>query len=150
MSDHDGVETGDHNGVARATAPNGVGGAFGNALLSIVGLWPNGTIVFRPGGPGFVASDGALGMKFGWTRGTRGKLNVAGHRLDGVAAPLRLEANNGYGDIGFQASYLIFPSPGCWEVSAQVGTREDSKITFITKVVQIGEGPAWHRDPPAN
>jgi hypothetical protein len=89
-------------------------------------------------------------MKFGWTRGARGKLNVAGHRLDGVPAPLRLEANNGYGDIGFQASYLIFPTPGCWEVSAQVGTCEDSKITFITKVVQVGEGPAWHRDPPAN
>lgn len=129
------------------TVPNGVGAAYGSALLSVAGLWPNGTIEFKPGGPGFVTSAGALGMKFGWTRGVRGKLNVAGHRLDGAAAPLRLEANNGYGDIGFQASYLIFSTPGCWEVTAQVGAREDSRITFVTKVVKFGEGPAWRRDP---
>ena len=47
----------------------------------------------------------------------------------------------------FQASYLIFSTPGCWEVNAQVGEREDSKITFVTKVVKIGDGPTrW--DPP--
>jgi hypothetical protein len=145
------------------TAPNGVvaglserregdGGYYGNALLSVgpFGLWPNGTVVFRPGGPGFVTRDGALGMKFGWTRGVRGPLTVAGHRLDGAAAPLRLDASDGYGDIGFQASYVIFSTPGCWEVTAQVGEREDSKITFVTKVVKIGEGPAWRRDPSNN
>ena len=27
------------------------------------GLWPHGTIVFRPGGPGFVLADGSLAMK---------------------------------------------------------------------------------------
>jgi len=53
-----------------------------------------------------------------------------------------LEANDGYGDIGFQASYLIFPTPGCWEVNAQAGEREDSRLTFVTKVVKIGDGPA--------
>lgn len=142
------------------TAPNGVvAGAserressHGNTLLSVgpFGLWPNGTVVFRPGGPGFVTQDGSLGMKFGWTRGVRGKLRVTGHRLDGDAPPLRLEANDGYGDIGFQASYLIFPTPGCWEVTAQVGEHEDSKITFVTKVVKVGKGPSWRRDPSSN
>jgi hypothetical protein len=139
------------------TVPNGiVAGAserqdwsYGNGLLSVgpFGLWPDGTVVFKPGGAGFITRDGGLGMKFGWTRGVRGKLNVSARRLDRAAAPLVLETNNGYGDVGFQASYLIFPTPGCWEVTAQVGDREDSRITFITKVVKLGEGPAWRRDP---
>jgi len=89
-------------------------------------------------------------MKFGWTRGVRGKLKVTGRRLDETAPSLRLETNDGYGDIGFQASYLIFPTPGCWEVTAQVGEREDSKIVFVTKVLKIGEGPSWRRDPSSN
>jgi hypothetical protein len=139
------------------TAPNGtVAGSserqdwsYGNALLSVgpFGLWPEGTVVFKPGGAGFITRDGALGMKFGWTRGVRGRLNVSGRRLDGPAGRLVLEAPNGYGDIGFQASYLIFSTPGCWEVTAQVGEREDSTITFVTKVVKVGEGPSWRRDP---
>ena len=141
--------------LCAVTAPNGVvagssereENSYGNAQLSVgpFGLWPDGTVVFKPGGPGFVTRDGALGMKFGWTRGVTGTLRVTGHRLDGEAAPLRLEASDGYGDIGFQASYLIFPSAGCWEVTAQVGDRADSKITFVTKVVKIGDGPAWRR-----
>jgi hypothetical protein len=142
------------------TAPNGIVAgqserqerSYGNAQLSVgpFGLWPDGTVVFRPGGPGFVTRDGALGMKFGWTRGVRGKLKVTGRRLDETGPSLRLETNDGYGDIGFQASYLIFPTPGCWEVTAQVGEHEGSKITFVTKVVKIGEGPSWRRDPSSN
>lgn len=139
------------------TVPNGIVAgsserqdwSYGNALLSVgpFGLWPEGTVVFKPGGAGFITRDGALGMKFGWTRGARGPLNVSGRRLDEPARPLVLEAPNGYGDVGFQASYLIFPTPGCWEVTAQVGEREDSRITFVTKVLKVGEGPAWRRDP---
>ena len=83
------------------TVPN-EGHAHGSALLSVWGLWPDGTVVFKPGGPGFVTSDGALGMKFGWMRGVHGRLRVTGRRLDAAAAPLRLDANDGYGDIGFQ------------------------------------------------
>ena len=89
--------------------------------------------------------DGGLGMKFGWSRGVPGTLNVAGHRIDGVARPLRLEAAEGYGDIGFQATYLIFAGPGCWEVTARVSDREDSRITFITRIVKVGDGPDWRR-----
>jgi hypothetical protein len=134
------------------TAPNGiVAGAsaqknwsHGNPVLSVgpFGLWPDGTVVFKPGGPGFVTRDGGLGMKFGWTRGVPGKLTVSGRRLDGAAPPLMSEMNSGYGDIGFQASYLIFPTPGCWEVTAKVGEREDSTLTFTTLVVKHGDGPA--------
>ena len=145
--------------MCNVTIPNGVvaglsephAGSYGNALLSVgpFGLWSNGTVVFKPGGAGFVTREGALGMKFGRTRGIRGKLTVTGHRLDGAAPPLRLSANNADVGAGFQATHLIFSAPGCWEVTAHVGDREDSKITFVTRIVRIGEGPArW--DPPDN
>jgi hypothetical protein len=122
--------------------------SYGNPRLSTF-LWPDGVIVFEPGGSGFVTRDLALGMKFGWNRYVEGKLRVTGHRIDGEAAPLRCEAPNGYGETGFQASYVIFPTPGCWAVSAQVGELGDSKIEFVTRVVKIGDGPGWRRDSAA-
>jgi hypothetical protein len=138
------------------TAPNGIMAgtsarkdwSYGTPFLSVgpFGLWPNGTVVFRPGGPGFVTRDGGLGMKFGWTRGVPGQLNVSGRRLDGVAPPLTIEVNDGHGDVGFQASYLIFPTPGCWEVTARVGEDVHSRIAFTTNVVKLGDGPGLRRE----
>ena len=84
-------------------------------------------------------------MKFGWLRGVSGTLRITGRRLDAVAPPLRSEVPSGYGDRGFQASYVIFPTPGCWEVTGSVG---ESSVTFVTKVVKIGKGPSWRRDVP--
>jgi hypothetical protein len=117
---------------------------YGNAMLSVQ-LSDDGTVVFRPGGPGFVTTDGALGMKFPWMRTVSGKVRVTGHRLDGSAGPLRFEAKDEYGEIGVQPTYLIFPIPGCWEVEGQLSDRADSRVTFVTKVVKIGEGPAARR-----
>jgi hypothetical protein len=137
------------------TTPNGIAagqehpdrGSFGNAQVSVgpFGLWPDGTVLFKPGGAGFITRDGSLGMKFGWRRGVAGQLKIEGRRIDGVAPPLRSEVSSGYGDRGFQATYLIFPTPGCWEVTGAVG---DARVTFITRVVKIDDGPAWHRDVP--
>src|SRR5580700_2312014 len=139
------------------TTPNGIVAgtsernekSYGNALLSVgpFGLWPNGTVVFKPGGAGFQTKDGGLGMKFGWTRGIPGELKVTGRRIDADAPPLRFETNqtNGANSTGFLASYLIFSTPGCWEVNAQVGDRSDSKIKFVTRVEKVGDGPAWRR-----
>jgi len=132
------------------TAPNGPHGSHGNALLSVHGLWPEGTIVFKPGGAGSVTPDGALSMKFGWTRGVPGKLNVTGRRLDAEAPPLRIDIPCCYGATGFQASALIFSTPGCWEVNAQIDDRADSKLTFVTRVVKVGDGPGqWDRTAPS-
>jgi hypothetical protein len=137
------------------TAPNGiVAGSsrrtkwnYGNALLSVGGLWPNGTIVFKPDGPGFQTKDRALAMKFGWMRTVPGKINVTGHRIDADAPPLRFETNqtNDAHSIGFLASYLVFSTPGCWEVTAHVGDREDTKLTFVTRVEIFDEGPGSHQ-----
>ena len=133
------------------TSPNGIVAgetarqdeSYGNALLSVgpFGLWPDGTVIFRPGGAGSVTPDGALSMKFGWTRGVPGKLKVTGRRLDAEAPPLRSDIPCCYDETGFQASALIFSTPGCWEVTAQIGDRADSKLTFVTRVVKIGDGP---------
>ena len=137
------------------TIPNGIAasenhpdpGSYGNADVSVgpFGLWPDGTVVFKPGSSGFITRDGSLGMKFGWRRGVSGQLTIEGRRLDADAPPLRSEVPNGYGDRGFQASYVIFPTPGCWEVTGRVG---DAKVVFITRVIKIGAGPAWRRDVP--
>lgn len=107
----------------RATKPNGVTAsgetAEGSCAHGVDGLatclWPDGAVVFEPGGPGFVLEDGALAMKFPWTRGVKGRLTVEGRRLDAEAPPLRANVID-YGEgPGFQATVLIFPTPGCWE-----------------------------------
>ena len=107
-------------------------------ILGPFGLWPEGTVVFRPGGPREILADGSLSMKFGWTRGEglRGKLKIHGRRLDAPAPPLRARIPDGYGDTGFQATGLIFPTEGCWGVTGEVG---DAQVTFVTRVVKIGE-----------
>jgi hypothetical protein len=129
------------------TIPSADDHAYGSELLKTY-LWPDGNIEFRPGGPGFVTSKGALGMKFPWFLGVKGKLGVTGHRLDGAAEPVQFVTNGAYDDSDFVASYLIFPTPGCWQVTAQVDGREDARITFVTRIVKIGEGPARYDPRP--
>jgi hypothetical protein len=98
------------------------------------------TVVFSPQGPGFVDKDGALGMKWGWVRRITGQLIVGGRRLDGAAPPARAYMNDGYGNRGFQSSYLVFPTPGCWEITGRIGTQS---LTFVVKVEKDGDGPTW-------
>jgi hypothetical protein len=73
-----------------------------------------------------------------------GHLIVDGHRLDAPGGSVRLSDD---GAVRFVGSYLIFAAPGCWEVSAQIENRADSKLTFVTKVVKIDDGPGWRFDP---
>lgn len=114
----------------------GAGSAHWHGALFVGGLWPDGTVVFQPGGSGFILPDGSLSMKFGWFRGAglRGKLTIHGKRLDASAPPLRADIPEGYGDTGFQATGLIFPTEGCWEVTGKVG---ETSLTFVTRVVKI-------------
>jgi hypothetical protein len=81
-----------------------------------------------------VLEDGSLAMKFPWWRGVKGKLSIEGRRLDASAGPLRASIPDGYGDTGFQATSLIFPTPGCWEVSGKVGKVT---LTFVVQVVKL-------------
>jgi hypothetical protein len=99
-------------------------------------LWPEGTVVFVPGGPGEIRPDGSLGMKWPWwlestAAGT--PLTIEGRRLDAPAPPLRAEIHSAYEGSMFQASGLSFPSEGCWEVT---GTAGGASLTFVTFVMK--------------
>lgn len=120
------------------------GGIYGNESLHAV-LPPNGKFVFVPGGAGFTDRDGAMGIKFGWFRHQSGTLYVGGRRLDGEAAPARAYISDGYGDEGFQPVYLVFPTPGCWEITGGVG---EARLSFVLRVEKIGAGPpTWYPFP---
>lgn len=116
---------------------------YGNDAL-VTQLWSDGTVVFSPGGPGFVLEDGALSMKFPWFRLRKGPLTIEGRRLDGDAPLLRAHLPCCYGATGFQVTALIFPTPGCWEVTGRVG---DGSLTFVTRVEKIGDGPTRRLTP---
>jgi len=124
------------NGATYAAEP--AGGNHGNEAL-VTWLWPDGKIVFKPGGPGFVLSDGTLSMKFGWWRRLNGPLTLEGRRVDSDAPAMRSSIPSGYGEHGFQSTALIFPTPGCWQVTGRVA---GGSLTFVVLVEKIGEGPA--------
>ncbi len=90
-------------------------------------------------------ADGSFSMKWGFVRGVTGPLTVEGHRIDADAEPLRAEIPDGYGDTGFQVTGLIFPTTGCWEVTARVG---ESSLTFVTEVVFDEKMPAPEQSTP--
>jgi hypothetical protein len=115
----------------------GAESAHWNGALYVGALWPDGTVVFKPGGAGTILPDGSLAMKFGWYRGAglRGKLTVHGRRLDASAPPLRADIP-AMGETGFQASGLIFPTEGCWEVTGEVA---NARVKFVTRVVKVVE-----------
>jgi hypothetical protein len=107
---------------------------FGNGMLW-TGLWQNGTVLIAPRN---IQDDGALATKFFWWRGVHGALTIEGKRLDAPAPPLRSRIPEGYGDIGFQSSAIIFPTEGCWQVTGKVGA---SSLTFVTRVVKVDKLP---------
>jgi hypothetical protein len=61
----------------------------------------------------FVAEDGSLQMKFPWWRAVRGKVEIEGRRLDAPAPPIQAHIPDGYGETGFQAMGIYFPTAGC-------------------------------------
>src|SRR2546425_308205 len=73
-----------------------------------------------------------IGMKFPWYRVAEGRLVVEGRRLDAPAPPLRARVPDGYGPTGFQATGLVFPTPGCWKVTGKVGGEE---LRFVLRVL---------------
>jgi hypothetical protein len=109
----------------------------GNELVGTI-LWADGTVVFRPGGSGYVLEDGSLKMKFFWEK-ARKPMTISGRRLDGDPVPLRSIIAPGHDGDDFQPSSLIFATPGCWEVTARIN---DTDMTFVTRVVKIGAGPS--------
>ena len=126
----------------------GAAGAFPTKQTTavIVGLGPAGAFVYGNGrlwvtldvsgvivaDAGMVNPDGSISWKFPWWRMIAGHLTITGRRLDAPAPPLRSRVPSGYGNIGFQASGVTFPSEGCWQVTGKIA---DASLTFDTFVI---------------
>ena len=52
--------------------------------------------------------------------------------------------SDSYAYVRFMSSYLVFPTPGCWEIT---GTLNESKLVFVVLVEKVGEGPSWIFSP---
>ena len=114
---------------------------YGNDVLGTA-LWVDGTVVFKPGGPGSVLADGGLRMKFFWLKTAGTQLTITGNRIDDPSVVLRSTVSHSFDDQGMQPSSLIFATPGCWSVTARAGGET---LSFVTSVVKIGTGPAPQR-----
>lgn len=96
---------------------------FGNGTLW-TNLWPAGVVLTTPDD---IQGD-MIAVKVPWWRGVSGKLSITGRRLDAEAGPAREFVPDGYGDVGFQATSVLLPTPGCWEVQGSVG---DASLSFV-------------------
>lgn len=109
---------------------------YGNASVR-VSLWPQGKLVAGPLPDGSswadIKPDGSIEAKLGWWRGVEGKLAIRGKRLDASAPPLRAYVPAGYGNTGFQATGITFPTEGCWRIVGRVGR---ASLTFVVMVVK--------------
>jgi hypothetical protein len=92
---------------------------------------PGAELPFGDGGFNHGKPDGSIRAKLGWWRAVEAGLSIEGDRLDASAPPLRVAIPHGYGPSGFQATDLIFPTPGCWQVVASVG---DASLKFAVSV----------------
>ena len=70
------------------------------------------------------------GDKVLWVKPSGSSLEVKGRRLDGQAVPLRVHIPGGYAD-DFQASFVTFPTPGCWEIEAKADGTEWRFVVYI-------------------
>lgn len=108
-----------------------------------IGLWPGGKVLFFPDGPGQINSQG-LAMKFWFYRTVPGEVVFTGTRLDAPAPPFPETVlrgpEDGYGETGFHPAGLVFPTEGCWQVTASVAGH---KMTLVTLVVKVPFGSFW-------
>ena len=105
--------------------------AYAQPTKSLSGWWyVNSDETIWAGWDAVRMSAGPGGNKVAWLRPKGTELMVSARRLDAQAPAAQVEIPCCYGGR-FQASGLIFPSSGCWEVSAKAGS---SKLTFVTLV----------------
>ena len=79
-----------------------------------------------------------------WLKPVGSRLVVQGRRLDGDAAPLWASIRTGYsGD--FQASTIIIPTAGCWEVEARANTSMLRFVLFVAAEERPKKAPSCAR-----
>ena len=76
-----------------------------------------------------------------WIKPLGSRLTVQGRRLDGDAAPLWPDISSGYyGD--FEASIIIIPAAGCWEIEARANASVLRFVLFIPPRQQPDTAPS--------
>lgn len=70
------------------------------------------------------------GVKVGWFRPAGADLEITGRRLDSESPPLEAHLPCCY-PTRFQASGLVFPMAGCWEVTAKAA---HSQLSFVVSI----------------
>jgi hypothetical protein len=82
------------------------------------------------GQEGYHLRAGEEGNKMGWFRPEGATLAITGHRLDAEAPALEAEIPCCY-PTRFQATGLLFPTEGCWEVLAAAAESELSFVVWV-------------------
>jgi hypothetical protein len=150
-----GLLVGVYTGVASAAGPNGgvTAGTEGTCAVTIPnGSTPPGerpsdshhgdgslwTVLPANGvfdSPVSVRADGSIGgIKFPWWRAVQGPLRLRAMRTDASAVGARTTVHGGYGNTGFQATTILFPTRGCWRISGSVGAH----VLAFTVSVTVG------------
>ena len=128
-----------------------------DALWTSLWIWSEGVVLVPPT---HVQVDGSFGpMKWAWWRGVPGQLVITGQRLDAPAPPLEAYTAGGvplhdpplvsgdfevvYSPSAFHPTGLVFPTGGCWEITARVG---DASLTFVTLVIPPPAGATPEAD----
>ncbi len=73
---------------------------------------------------------GPDGNKVLWLRPAGTQLEVTGQRLDGDSEPLEADIPDGY-YTDFQVLGLMFPTAGCWQISATAGENRQEFVVLI-------------------
>lgn len=112
---------------ASTEVPPEIGMTDGRDLYGNEALW-----VALPANGEFTPVAGAPpARKFMWWRLVEGALSIDGQLLSAPNVKAIAEIPSGYGAIGFQATGIEFPQPGCWEV---VGRVANSELRFVIRV----------------
>jgi hypothetical protein len=120
-------------------------GDYGNAWLW-TSLWIWGEDGVHVPATAVDADGVAQGLKWSWYRFVPGTLSITGRRLDAVVAPpLTAWVPSGYGNRGFQATGVTFPTEGCWEVTGHLG---EANLTFVVSVEHLDPSIADVSFPP--
>jgi hypothetical protein len=81
-------------------------------------------------------TDGTLRWKFGWWTSAPGQLTIRGRRLDAAGKPLKSDVSSPPGMPRFHPSTVIFPTPGCWQIT---GRANGSELTFVVEVESVSK-----------
>lgn len=129
------------------TIPTGRASRYGTFGIAYLGTTPAADGVLRARATildSTTACHFVLLTELSWWRWRGGALEVTGRRLDETAPPLHAVVKPDRGEMEAQRTPLVFPTPGCWEITGRLGGGE---LTFVTRV-EAAPPPLPRPTPP--